>query len=171
MRFLVLQHEPLEHPAAFRPLIEAAGHTRFAVHLNEGDTLPQLDGYDALGVMGRPMDVWQEEAFSWPPPKRHISAKRWWRATCRFWRLPWPSAGARARFLCRSTSRSNSAPCAAGRRSRNTTLPSPPIGPAAVQRLQSQVVEGLPCLNTAARQIFDNWGRQRRIPNALQGND
>ncbi|KAB2542055.1 hypothetical protein AL035_08995 [Salipiger aestuarii] len=45
------------------------------------------------------------------------------------------------------------------------------IGPAAVQRLQSQVVEGLPCLNTAARQIFDNWGRQRRIPNALQGND
>lgn len=65
MRFLVLQHERIAHPGAFRPLIDAAGHSGVDVYLNEGDALPGLDDFDALWVMGGPMDVWQEEAFPW----------------------------------------------------------------------------------------------------------
>lgn len=65
MHFLVLQHERIEHPAAFRPMIEGAGHTWSAGHLNEGEPLPSLDGVDALWVLGGPMDVWEEDAHPW----------------------------------------------------------------------------------------------------------
>lgn len=65
MHILVLQHERIEHPAAFRPLMAGAGWTWDAVHLNEGAALPPLDGYDALWVMGGPMDTWQEAAHPW----------------------------------------------------------------------------------------------------------
>ncbi|WP_095588938.1 type 1 glutamine amidotransferase [Actibacterium ureilyticum] len=65
MHFLVLQHERIEHPAAFRPMITQAGHHWTPVHLNEGESLPSLDGVDALWVMGGPMDVWQEDQHPW----------------------------------------------------------------------------------------------------------
>lgn len=68
MRFLVLQHARVEHPAAFRALIEEAGHTWHPVHLDEGEPVPDvsaLEDYDALWVMGGPMDVWEEDAHPW----------------------------------------------------------------------------------------------------------
>lgn len=65
MHFLVLQHERIEHPAAFRALIAEAGHSWQPIHLNEGEALPALDGVDALWVMGGPMDVWEEDTHPW----------------------------------------------------------------------------------------------------------
>jgi len=65
MKILVLQHERVEHPGSFRDYLKEDGHTWDAVHLNEGEELPSLDGYDGLWVMGGPMDVWQEKEHPW----------------------------------------------------------------------------------------------------------
>ncbi len=65
MKLLVLQHERIEHPGAFRAYLSEDGHTIDTVHLNEGESLPSLDEYDGLWVLGGPMDVWQEQEYPW----------------------------------------------------------------------------------------------------------
>lgn len=65
MHILVLQHASVEHPGIFRKFLAEDGHTWDAVELDQGAPLPPLEGYDALWVMGGPMDVWQEEAHPW----------------------------------------------------------------------------------------------------------
>ena len=65
MHILVLQHERVEHPGIFRSFLAEDGHTWDAVELDEGEALPALDGYDALWVMGGPMDTWQEDEHPW----------------------------------------------------------------------------------------------------------
>jgi len=65
MHILVLQHARSEHPGIFRNFLREDGHTWDAVELDEGEALPPLDGYDALWVMGGPMDVWQEDEYPW----------------------------------------------------------------------------------------------------------
>ena len=65
MHILVLQHERVEHPGVFRDFLKEDGHTWEAVELDEGEPLPSIDGYDALWVMGGPMDTWQEDQHPW----------------------------------------------------------------------------------------------------------
>ncbi|MGI9393358.1 MAG: type 1 glutamine amidotransferase [Boseongicola sp.] len=65
MKLLVLQHASVEHPGILRNFLKEDGHTYDAVELDAGEKLPGLDGYDALWVMGGPMDTWQEEAHPW----------------------------------------------------------------------------------------------------------
>lgn len=65
MKILVLQHAAEEHPGSFRKMIEEDGHQWTPVHLDQGQPLPNLEGFDALWVMGGPMHVWQEEEYPW----------------------------------------------------------------------------------------------------------
>ncbi|MCP4936685.1 MAG: type 1 glutamine amidotransferase [bacterium] len=65
MKILVLQHIRVEHPGIFRSFMQEDGHQWFAVHLDEGESPPPLDEFDALWVMGGPMDVWEEEKYPW----------------------------------------------------------------------------------------------------------
>jgi len=65
MHILVLQHAREEHPGIFRKFLMEDGHTWDAVELDEGEKLPLIDNYDALWVMGGPMDVWEEEKYPW----------------------------------------------------------------------------------------------------------
>lgn len=65
MHILVLQHAQVEHPGIFRNFLKEDGHTWHAVGLDEGEALPDIDQYDALWVMGGPMDVWQEAEHPW----------------------------------------------------------------------------------------------------------
>ncbi|NNE79940.1 MAG: type 1 glutamine amidotransferase [Silicimonas sp.] len=65
MKLLVLQHAKVEHPGIFRQFLAEDGHGYDAIELDAGEALPTLDGYDALWVMGGPMDVWQEDAHPW----------------------------------------------------------------------------------------------------------
>ncbi|MEM7238954.1 MAG: type 1 glutamine amidotransferase [Pseudomonadota bacterium] len=65
MHILVLQHAACEHPGFFRSLLKEDGHSWTAVELDEGESPPPLDGFDALWVMGGPMDNWQEDAHPW----------------------------------------------------------------------------------------------------------
>jgi GMP synthase-like glutamine amidotransferase len=65
MRILVFQHVATEHPGSFRDVMRAEGHSMHQIELDEGEAIPPLEGYDALLVMGGPMDVWQTEEFPW----------------------------------------------------------------------------------------------------------
>jgi len=65
MKILVLQHAQVEHPGIFRKFLKEDGHSYDAVELDAGEALPSIEGYDALWVMGGPMDVWQEDAHPW----------------------------------------------------------------------------------------------------------
>lgn len=65
MRILVFQHIAIEHPGIFREFLRADGVDIHAVELDEGAPIPPLDGYDALWVMGGPMDVWEEDQHPW----------------------------------------------------------------------------------------------------------
>ena len=65
MKLLVLQHATVEHPGVFRDFLREDGHSYDAVELDQGEKLPDLEGYEGLWVMGGPMDVWQEDAHPW----------------------------------------------------------------------------------------------------------
>ncbi len=70
MRILVFQHVAVEHPGIFRDFLAADGIPWDAVELDVGAPIPSFDGYDALWVMGGPMDVWQEDAYPWLIPEK-----------------------------------------------------------------------------------------------------
>jgi len=65
MKILVLQHAAAEHPGVFREFLSQDGHQYDAIELDAGEPLRPLEGYDALWVLGGPMDTWQEEQFPW----------------------------------------------------------------------------------------------------------
>jgi GMP synthase-like glutamine amidotransferase len=70
MRFLVFQHVDVEHPGIFRDFWSTAGVSWTTVELDAGEPIPtDLDSYDALIVMGGPMDVWQKEQHPWLAPE------------------------------------------------------------------------------------------------------
>ena len=52
MRILVFQHLASEHPGIFRSHFARDGVDWHAVELDEGGSIPSLEGYDALWVMG-----------------------------------------------------------------------------------------------------------------------
>lgn len=75
MRLLVFQHTPDEHPAAFADHAKAAGDVMTTVHLYAGDEIPDLGAFDALLVMGGPMDVWEEDDHPWLIPEKTAIAE------------------------------------------------------------------------------------------------
>ncbi|MCY3767810.1 MAG: type 1 glutamine amidotransferase [Gammaproteobacteria bacterium] len=70
MRLLVFQHIECEHPGVLRRFLEE-DHVRWdSVELDKGDQIPDLESYDALWVMGGPMDVWDVEQHPWLIPEK-----------------------------------------------------------------------------------------------------
>lgn len=65
MHVLVLQHEEIEHLGVFREFLREDGATWQVVELDQGETIPALDPFDAMIVMGGPQDVWQEDLYPW----------------------------------------------------------------------------------------------------------
>jgi GMP synthase-like glutamine amidotransferase len=65
MHFLIFQHIACEHPGVFRQFFADDNIETTAVQLDEGGIIPELSNYDALWVMGGPMDVWQESRHPW----------------------------------------------------------------------------------------------------------
>lgn len=65
MKILVFQHICVEHPGSFRAFMAEDAIAWDAIELDEGEAIPSLDHYDALMVMGGPMDVWQEREHPW----------------------------------------------------------------------------------------------------------
>ncbi|MEB8387344.1 type 1 glutamine amidotransferase [Rhodobacteraceae bacterium KMM 6894] len=87
MRLLILQHTQGEHPAAFTGQIALAGDTATTVHLYKGEVIPDLALFDAMLVLGGPMDVWEEDAHPWLRAEKRaianwVSAKRPYLGVC-----------------------------------------------------------------------------------------
>ena len=76
MRILVFQHVAVEHPGIFREYWRDNGDAWCTVELDAGQLIPDLDDFDLLVAMGGPMDVWQEDRYSWLGPER--AAIRHW---------------------------------------------------------------------------------------------
>lgn len=74
MRVLVFQHIAVEHPGIFREFLAADRISWDAVEWDAGETLADLPRafgeYDALWVMGGPMDVWEEDIHPWLVPEK-----------------------------------------------------------------------------------------------------
>ena len=69
-KILVLQHIPIEHPGVFRDFMSQDGVSWRAVELDAGESIPDLEAYDALWVMGGPMDVWEDDLHPWLEAER-----------------------------------------------------------------------------------------------------
>lgn len=65
MKLLVFQHIECEHPGSLRKFLSIDGIEWDAVELDAGETIPPLENYDLLWVMGGPMDVWEVEKYPW----------------------------------------------------------------------------------------------------------
>ena len=75
MKFLVLQHINIEHPGIFLKFMKEDNIKIDTVELDENEKIPNLDPYDAMIVMGGPMDTWQEETYPWLKPEKDIIRK------------------------------------------------------------------------------------------------
>lgn len=62
---LVFEHMAAGHAGIFRELLRAHGIAWRSVRLDLGEPVPDLAAFDALWVMGGPMDVWQEAEYPW----------------------------------------------------------------------------------------------------------
>lgn len=69
MHLLVFQHSAGEPPAAFGAHALAFGDTLTILRLYAGDPIPALEQFDALLVMGGPMDVWDVADHGWLVPE------------------------------------------------------------------------------------------------------
>ncbi len=62
---IVFQHVSVEHPGIFRKFFLDDGIKLHTIELDQGESIPDLKSFDALWVMGGPMDVWEEDKYSW----------------------------------------------------------------------------------------------------------
>ncbi len=69
-KILVFQHIAVEHPGVFRDFMREDGVEWRAVELDAGEPIPDLGDYDALWVMGGPMDVWEDDLHPWLEAER-----------------------------------------------------------------------------------------------------
>ena len=76
MRLLVFQHIDCEHPGSLRRFLAEDRVDWQAVNLHRGDPIPALEDYDALWVMGGPMDVWDVDEHPWLVPEK-AAIRRW----------------------------------------------------------------------------------------------
>lgn len=65
MKLLVFQHIECEHPGSLRAHLENDGVEWFTVELDQGEPIPDLGAFDALWVMGGPMDIWDVVEHPW----------------------------------------------------------------------------------------------------------
>ena len=62
---IIFQHVSVEHPGVFRNFFKDDGIQLHTVELDRGESIPDLKNFDALWVMGGPMDVWEQDKYSW----------------------------------------------------------------------------------------------------------
>ena len=65
MRIYSLLHESFEDTGYIRVWAENKGHSFTETCLFYGETLPSLEEYDLLVVMGGPMNIYEEEKYAW----------------------------------------------------------------------------------------------------------
>ena len=62
---MVLQHINIEHPGIFLKFMKGDHIKIDTIELDKNEKMPNLEKYDAMIVMGGPMDTWQENTYPW----------------------------------------------------------------------------------------------------------
>lgn len=65
MRIHYLQHVPFEGPASIEHWATARGHAATATKFYRSATLPDIQDFDRLIVMGGPMNIHEDDAYPW----------------------------------------------------------------------------------------------------------
>ncbi len=65
MRIHYLQHVPFEGPASIVEWARQKGHRLTGTHLYNGEAVPATNQFDWLIIMGGPMNIYEEENYSW----------------------------------------------------------------------------------------------------------
>jgi GMP synthase (glutamine-hydrolysing) len=65
MRMHVIQHVPFEGPASIAQWAQDASHEISITHIYKNQTLPSLSAFDWLIIMGGPMNIYEENKYSW----------------------------------------------------------------------------------------------------------
>jgi GMP synthase-like glutamine amidotransferase len=65
VKLLIFQHAASENPGSFCDLFREDGLALHTVEFDLGKTVPDLDPFDFMMVMGGPQDVWQEDVYPW----------------------------------------------------------------------------------------------------------
>lgn len=76
MQILVFQHLDVQHPGVFREFWHAKDDESTTIELDTGDSIPDLNAFDLLVVMGGPMDVWDVELHPWLIAEK-AAIRRW----------------------------------------------------------------------------------------------
>ena len=84
MRALVLQHIACEPPGVFEDVLRERGAQIHRVELDEGEALPDWQGFDAIVAMGGPMSVNDDESLPWLTKEKSLIAQAV-RAGVPFW--------------------------------------------------------------------------------------
>ena len=84
MKFLVVKHVVVEGLGVFAPWCEAAGIGLDWVEWERGDMLPDAVGYQAVWVMGGPMNVGDEAEYPWL-----VQEKQWIRQVVQVQQIPY----------------------------------------------------------------------------------
>jgi len=74
VKISVLQHASFEGPGEIAAWAEKRGHPVSITHLYRGDTLPALDSFDLLVVMGGEMNIYQDRDWPWLKGERAFIA-------------------------------------------------------------------------------------------------
>jgi len=70
MKFTIFQHVPYESPGYILDWIIEKGHSTEEVNFYDHPKLPALDATENLIVMGGPMNIYDDNEFSWLPEER-----------------------------------------------------------------------------------------------------
>ena len=65
MRIHYLQHVAFENPGAIGPWARRRRHRLSVTRLHRNESLPQMDAFDWLIVLGGPMNVYEEDEYPW----------------------------------------------------------------------------------------------------------
>jgi GMP synthase-like glutamine amidotransferase len=76
IKVLVFQHVSCEHPGQLRIFLREEGAHWSTVELDQNESIPELEQFDALWVMGGPMDVWEVERYPWLDTEKQ-TIRRW----------------------------------------------------------------------------------------------
>jgi len=74
MRIHSLQHVPFEDIGSLTQDIAANGHSLTTTHWYKGDSIPALDSFDVLIVMGGPMGVYDDDIYPWLAEEKALVA-------------------------------------------------------------------------------------------------
>ncbi len=75
MRIHYLQHAAFENLAAIEPWARTRGHRLSATRFHENESLPRMDVFDWLIVLGGPMNVYEEDKYSWLADEKRFIEK------------------------------------------------------------------------------------------------